>query len=281
MEEENTKQISYNDLDDNLKDQVRENFRDDEYLVPDDWYHWVLEDLGENEKWKGIDLDEDSLEFDMYRGSMSIKGSIDLDEVPFKKHLTDNYHLWDEKEWFYDFPTNFEDYTLDDSYYVQRDIIFEEMEEEIFNGEELIVENGEMILTSSLIKPMKEAFNKYSTDFPDETQTLKEWINELEAAMDIFFQDEITISEEVYDTFMEDITTEMERKIESELEEIQEAINGELEEFYDSLKNNLQSSYDYYYTDEYADANLEDRTFEVEVDEDENQLEVLDLNGEW
>jgi len=280
MEEENIKQISYNDLDDNLKDQVREHFREDEYLVPEDWYQWVMEDVGENEQWKGIDLDEESLEFDMYGGSMSIKGSIDLDAEPFKKHLTDNYYLWDEKEWFYDFPTNFEDHSLDDSYYVQRDVIFDEMEEEIFNGEELIVDNGKMTLTVNLIPTMEKALETYQ-DFPDEIKILEKWIGELKAATELFFQDELVIDEEEYDTFMSDISTEMERKIENELEEIQEAINSELVEFYDSLKNNLQSSYHYYYTDEYADANLEDKTYEVEVDEDGNQLEVVDLNGEW
>lgn len=281
MEEEKTIKVSYNDLDKNLKDQVRDNFREDEFLVPDDWWHETIQDMKEADKWKGIDLDEDSIEFDLYRNSMDIKGSIDLYQPPFKKHIPTEFERWEDKGWFYDFSTNFENYELDDEHYVNRDVIFEELEEEIFNNEELIVVDEKMTLTTSLIPTMEKAITVYKKDYPTEIGILETWVGKLEAASTIFFQDSIEIDESDYEKFMSDLSTGIENQIDGVLRELRENINGELEEFYDTLKDQLQKSYDEYYEDDYADANLEDRTFEVIVDEDGNQIEVVDLNSEW
>ena len=276
-----TKQINYNDLDNNLKEEVRQNLREDEFLVPDDWYEFVLDDVNDNEKWIGITLDRDKIEFDLYRDTMIIEGDIDLDKEPFKKYLTDEYHLWVEKGWIEDFPTEFQNQTLDDSLYIDEDKIFEEIEDDIFGGEIDLDDDGDILFNKSIIDRLKKAFEKYNEDFPNEAKILNDWVTEIETAVDIFFQDNITVPKSNYELFLSDIAMEMRKNIEDVLESIQEKINWELEDFYFYLKNKLRESYDYYFSDEYLDEILSDKTFEVVIDDDGNQSEIIDLDGTY
>lgn len=279
MEEENIKTVKYEDLSDDLKEEVRQHLREDEFLVPDHWWEDIVESFKYHDGYKGIDVEEEGLDFDVYYNNMTIEGTIDLDEAPIKQHMTDEYYQWEEKEWIYDFPTTFKDSELENEFYIQRDVIFDEMEAEIFNNEELIVEDGKITFGFSIKPTIEKAIEEYKDEFPDEVKILEEWVNLFNAA-ELFFQDEIVIEEEQYDTFMSDISTEMERKIENHVEEIIENINGELSDFYDEFKKSLMDKYDWYYTDEYADDRLMDRTFEVETDEDGNES-IDDLNGDW
>ena len=46
------------------------------------------------------------------------------------------------------------------------------------------------------------------------------------------------------------------------------------------FKNNLISAYEYYFSDEKAEVSLGEKIYEVIIDEDGNQIEIVDLDGE-
>lgn len=276
--EENTISISYTDLDDNLKDEVRENFRNDDYLVPDDWWSWELEGL--KESFPLVDFNEDKVEFDIYRNDFNIQGSIDTQHSDAPK-LSDKFYEFYDKEWLYDVMFNFNNSEFHQDYSIGEDTIYDDIEREIF-PEDIEVDGGKIELDVSIFKkPLQDALEKYnSLKNPDITNQLEQWLREIDAA-GIFFAESIVIEEDDYDNFLEELRGEMVSQAESLVEEAYDTMQPILDDFYSTFVDRLKQSYDYYYTDEYADEALSDKTFEVEVDEDGNQLEVVDLNGEW
>jgi len=275
--ENEIKVIPFGELSDSLKEEVIEYFQSDEFLVPEDWYEWVLE--GISETYKFVDIDSESVEFDMNYGvSLKYTGEIDLDHKTIKQYLTDDYEKWTEKEWIDDFPTSFENDELYDGFDILTDIIFEEIEDEIFGSIDLIVEDGKVIIPLSIKLNIEKAIIEYGSF--DDIEFLKEILNLINAA-ELFFQDEVIVEEDAYDDFMSGISTEMENEISDSIADIIVNINGELSEVYDDYKSSLQDSYDHYFTVEYAEENLSDREFEVEFDENGEQLSIDDLNGDW
>lgn len=270
------KVISFNELNASLKEMVITNFQESEFLVPEDWYEWLLEGLSET--YKFVTIDSESVEFDMYRGDLEYNGEIDMNHKTIKQYLTDEYLEWNKKEWLYDFPTNFESTELSDEFYIDRNLIFEELEGEIFNNEDLIVVDGKVTIPISVVSSVEKAIKDHKE--LDSIKFLKEILNLINVA-ELFFQNEIVVEEDEYDDFMYEISTEMEIEIESTANDIIDSINSELSEVYDNYKFSLQNAYNHYYTVEYAEENLSDRKFEIEFDENGNQLEVIDLNGEW
>jgi hypothetical protein len=278
MEEENIITVSYEELNDDLKEQVRNNFREDDYLVPDDWYEWVNE--GIKEKYPAAEIDDD-IEFDMYRNDFKITGHIDPNHSSVTP-LSEDFWKYYDKEWIYDFMTNFENDTVVEDYAIGEDIIYDELEEEIFGeGDKYGIEfdgDGKGEASVLLKSNLEKAIENYS-DIADVSK-LEEWIGHIDA-VELFFQDTFEIDETDYDDLLEEIRTEMVRKLEGIAEEAYSQLSEYASNIYDDFVSSMTESYEYYFTDEYADDHLADRTFEVEVDEDGNQLEVVDLNGDW
>jgi len=275
MEEENIETVGYADLDENLKDQVKENFRNSDFLVPDDWWQWIVESI--SEKYSGININEQDLEFDIHRNSYNFEGNIDLNDAQFSKYLTDDYVKWDAAEWFSDFSTKFTNTELDYSVYINEDIIFDDLEAEFFGNKSLIVDEGQVSFPLNMIGDLSDAISKYGSMGVD-VSFLKEMINAINAAQ-LFFQENAIVSAAEYDDFMSTITTDMKHKIEDDMGDIVDEINTELAAFYNDLKDDLINSYEYYYEDAYADEQLGDKIFDVIIDENGNQIEILDLNG--
>lgn len=267
--------IDYNDLNDDLKEQVRKNYQNTDYLVPDDWYEWVWENVVEVYGQEGIDLDSDSLQFDLYRNDFEFKGSIDISHEKIKPLISDKLFEYIEKEWLQDFSTSFETTEFNDDSYVNRDIIYSDLETELF-GDSVVIDGDNVLIPLSMEATYLEAIKKYSNLSGNETE---EKITGLFTAAEMFFQTEIELDETEFLDYLSALSSECERLVEIELESTQDKFKGLLEDVWSYLKKDLNDSHDYYYTDEYADEQLYDKDFEVTVDAEGNQLEIEDLDG--
>lgn len=269
-----TQTIVYSDLTDDLKDKVRENFRNDNYLVPDDWWEFIWENIVEMYKEDGIDLDSDSLQFDLYRDSIDFNGSIDIYHEKIKPLMSDKLHNYIDKEWLQDFSTDFETDEFGDSY-VNKDIIYDDLKSQLFGDRES--EDDENVLVPIDHEDDYNAvFDKYT--FLQENKTAIEIKGKFVAA-GMFFQTEIEIDIDEFNDLIDEFATDIETDVENELESIQDKFKDLLIDLRDYIKKDLNESHDYYYTDEYADEHFDGKEFEVTVDAEGNQIEIDDLDG--
>jgi len=65
--------VKFEDLSSELKEKVIENFKNDDYLVPDDWYEHTIDEF--LSKYDELDIDKKSIQFDTYRNDYEWEGS--------------------------------------------------------------------------------------------------------------------------------------------------------------------------------------------------------------
>lgn len=277
-----TIKVEYNDLDEELKEKVREHFINDEYLVPEDWYQYIIESF--EEKYENIiNFDMAHMSFDMDRRDFNLNGYMYFDHPEISKLIPKKFDEYDEKGWFYSIEDEFvngeitKEHELDElsiQLFITEDVFLYDLTEDFVNGKAEID-------VKSYKKHMDDNLKKYGHYSEKVSDIFKKWIDLLSAS-EVFFQDYIEIEEDDYNhvlgSLIDDTIYEVDTFMtEKYYENIEPFIRGVHNEFID----NLTSSYEYYFSEEYADVSLDGRMFEVELDEDGNQEEVIDLDGEF
>lgn len=277
---ENIITIEYNELDDDIKEKVRDHFRNDAELVPDDWYEWHME--GISEKYEGLEIDKESITYDMYYNDFGWEGEVDFTNEKIMKLMPKKLFEYDKNEMLYEYDNTFKDGEMNGEYRVDTDNIYRFIVEDVFPFDVDIDRTGESEISINDFRgPITKAIEKYKEYSIDVENILKKWLNLMDAA-ELFFQSTITITEEDYDFVIDDLTRDIEQEVERFMEEeCYDKLNDYVSNAFDDFTESLKESYEYYFSDEYADEVLSERTFEVVIDEDEEQIEVVDLNGDY
>ena len=276
--EENTIWLTYAEIDDELKNQLREYYLSGDYIVPDDWFDLSYEEF--IKEYPMFEINTYNIEIDTYRNVYDIPGTFDITYESLPK-LSDEFLEFYDKEWVYDMMFDFHNNTFSKDFNIDTEAIYSDIESEIF-PDIIEVENGKIDLsTTKFEQPLKNALIKYKNlENDDINELLERWIREIDAA-NIFFAETITINEDDYDLVLNELTNEMESKVEQLTEEVYDSYQPILDNFYKNFVSYFRDVYESYFTDESVDANLEYRTFEVIVDKDGKQLDIVDLNGEF
>jgi len=281
MEEEIEKELSFDQLDSNLQQQVIDNYLNDEFLIPDEWYDWMWDDHQMHMETLGFDLD-DSLEFDMGYRSVDYNGTFDYYNLKGVE-LSDFLEFADREDWVYDLPSSFSNYEIENDSSTGDDIIYEEIESALFGSLEED-DNGDKVIPLDFITEFDKNINILHSQIFFEIEDITGFrnllLNNLEAAQ-LFFAETYVLNATEYTDFIDSCVQTVVSKIENEIEEILEPVSTILETEYDNFKQNLINQYDYYFSEENAKENVSNKTFIVTMDNDGNQLEIDDLNGEW
>jgi len=277
MSDNNTIKVNFNDLSPELQDEEIEEFQNNSYFPEGDWYDWLWEDFVEEAEKGGVDIDADSLEFDLdYRAYIKYKGTMDFNNKVFSDLKSKTFDEFESKEWIYDVDPGFENCNeLYADYNIESDIIYDDLESEIFNNS-VEIDGDEAVITVDTITHINKGIKKYKEDIEDES-----FITELAGSLDaasLFFQDEIRVSEEDYETFLDDLRQTKYIQAESLVEEFFEKCELILTEYKDKILKDLKDTYEQFWTEENARENLENFEFTVLVDKDGNQLEIIDKN---
>lgn len=276
IEETDLEVISFNDLDEDLKERVRDYYRNDDF-IPNDWYEHIVEDFSGNTTI--LTIDDSTLEFDMYHNSFNIKGEVDRTNSEISGFIGEKLEKYINDEWVYDISDSFV-YSdgMNREFYVDEDLIHDEIENDFFgdNNIEVVDDNIELDI-DTYKETLKHGYEKHN-DLKTDISIVKEWLSEMEAN-ELFFQSTITISETDYDNLLSEIREEIVQEIHSLVETFFDDVNSIITETCKKLHDDLKGAYDFYSTDEYVDGMLEDMEYEVEIDSDGNQLEIIDLNG--
>ena len=277
MSNKNTITVDFDDLSPELQEDEIEKFLNNPYLADGDWYQWLWEDFEEEAEKIGIDIDDDSLEFDLsYKAYIKYKGNIDFNKKTFSDLKSDEFKEFESKEWIYDYDTSFENGNeMDDYFEIESDTIYDDLESEIFNNS-VEIDGDEAVIPIDTKTHINKGIKKYKEDIEDES-----FITELAGSLDaagLFFQDEIRVSEEDYETFLDDLRQTIYFQAESLVEELFENCESILTEYKNKILKDLQDTYEHFWTEENARENLERFEFTVLVDKDGNQLEIIDKN---
>ena len=278
MAKKNTIWLSYDEIDEILKDEIREHYLTGDFVVPDDWFEMAYDVFEEN--FPMFDINRDDIEMDIYRNEYKITGSLNTsnNNIP---PLPEEFLEYYDKEWVYDMMFDFHNNTFSKDFNIDTEVIYSNIESEIF-PDIIEVENGKIdLFTTKFEQPLKNALIKYKNLENDEiNEILERWIREIDAA-NIFFVETITINVDDYDLLLNELTNEIENKIANLVEETYDLYQPLLDDFYDKFRDHFKESYESYYSNESADGHLAYRKFEIVVDENNNQLDVVDLDGEF
>ena len=278
MAKKNTIWLSYDEIDEILKDEIREHYLRGDYIVPDDWFDLSYEEF--IKEYPMFEINTYNIEIDTYRNVYDIPGTFDITYESLPK-LSDEFLEFYDKEWVYDMMFDFHNNALSKDFNIDTEVIYSNIESEIF-PDIIEVENGKIDLyTTKFEQPLKNALIKYKNLENDEiNEILERWIREIDAA-NIFFVETITINVDDYDLLLNELTNEIENKIANLVEETYDLYQPLLDDFYDKFRDHFKESYESYYSNESADGHLAYRKFEIVVDENNKQLDVVDLDGEF
>lgn len=280
MDEENVITIPYDEVDESLKDAIRDHFRNDDYFLHDDWYEFAIEHI--EEKYDGqIDIDKKSITFDMYRNDFGWKGDFSFKHKDNKKFIPAKYYEYVENEWVYDVNGDFKDGEINRDYSVDTNLIYQDAEEMIFGKQNNFDFHDETIeIPIDFFKPIILQLRK-KENLPNWIiEKIDHWLGLIDAA-ELFFQNTIEIDKSDKEDIVSDYGSDLEKEVEDFMEnEFYPTIDDFLTNVFDEFTDALKKEYDYNYSDEYADEVLGDREFQVIVDEDGKQIEVVDLGGE-
>lgn len=280
--DKNTAIIDYDDLDEDLKNQVREHFRSDPFLIPDYWYEDILENI--IVEYGSIDMNKSDIEFDLDRNTFKIEGSVYLDEPEIEQLISSKYSVYvDEKEWLSPVNDTFYNNEMNRGYEIDDDVILVDIEEEIFlNIEIYFNEEKANINISDFKSQFENALTKYKDGDKKAVEILTHWLTLMDTSENIFFQDTIEITEDEYSDMLYGLVSSISTDIKNYIEnEFYEKLDEFVSKIYDEIVNNLKKTYEYYFEDDYADESLQDKQFEVLIDNEQNQIDVIDLDGQW
>lgn len=285
MAEKNTIWLSYDEIDEILKDEIREHYLTGDFVVPDDWFEMAYDAFEED--FPMVDINRDDIEIDIYRNEYNITGSLNTtyNTIPTSNNtippLPEEFLEYYDKELVYDVMFTFHNNVFTKDHYIDTDAIQSDIESTIFPND-FEVYAGEIELSiAQFAEPIKNAQIKYKTlDNKEIDDIFQQWLDKINAS-NIFFAETFTISEDSFDALLIALTNEIENKIADLVEETYDLYQPLLDDFYDKFRDHFKESYESYYSNESADRNLEYRTFEVIVDKDGKQLDIVDLNGEF
>ena len=278
MAKKNTIWLSYDEIDEILKDEIREHYLTGDFVVPDDWFEAAYDVFAED--FPMVDIYHDDIEIDIYRNEYKITGSLNVlyKTIP---PLPEEFLEYYDKALVYDVMFTFDNNEFTKEHYIDTDAIQSDIESSIFPND-VEVDAGEIELSiAQFAEPIKNAQIKYKTlDNKEIDDIFKQWLDKINAS-NIFFAETFTISEDSYDALLIALNIEIENKIADLVEETYDLYQPLLDNFYDSFRDHFKESYESYYSNESVDRNLEYRKFEVIVDKDGKQLDIVDLDGEF
>ena len=278
MAKKNTIWLSYDEIDEILKDEIREHYLTGDFVVPDDWFEAAYDVFAED--FPMFDIYHDDIEIDIYRNEYKITGSLNVlyKTIP---PLPEEFLEYYDKALVYDVMFTFDNNEFTKEHYIDTDAIQSDIESSIFPND-VEVDAGEIELSiAQFAEPIKNAQIKYKTlDNKEIDDIFKQWLDKINAS-NIFFAETFTISEDSYDSLLIMLNIEIENKIADLVEETYDLYQPLLDNFYDSFRDHFKESYESYYSNESVDRNLEYRKFEVIVDKDGKQLDIVDLDGEF
>ena len=278
MAKKNTIWLSYDEIDEILKDEIREHYLTGDFVVPDDWFEAAYDVFAED--FPMFDIYHDDIEIDIYRNEYKITGSLNVlyKTIP---PLPEEFLEYYDKALVYDVMFTFDNNEFTKEHYIDTDAIQSDIESSIFPND-VEVDAGEIELSiAQFAEPIKNAQIKYKTlDNKEIDDIFKQWLDKINAS-NIFFAETFTISEDSYDALLIALNIEIENKIADLVEETYDLYQPLLDNFYDSFRDHFKESYESYYSNESVDRNLEYRKFEVIVDKDGKQLDIVDLDGEF
>ena len=285
MAKKNTIWLSYDEIDEILKDEIREHYLTGDFVVPDDWFEMAYDVFAED--FPMFDINQDDIEIDIYRNEYKITGSLNTsyNTIPTLNNtippLPEEFLEYYDKELVYDVMFTFYNNEFTKDHHIDTDAIQTDIESSIF-PHDVEVDAGEIELSiAQFAEPLKNAQIKYKTlDNKEIDDIFKQWLDKINAS-NIFFAETFTISEDSYDALLIALTDEIENKIADLVEETYDLYQPLLDDFYDKFRDHFKESYESYYSNESADEHLAYRKFEIVVDENNKQLEVVDLNGEF
>lgn len=280
MDEENIITIPYDEVDESLKDAIRDHFRNDGYFLEDDWYEFSLEHI--EEKYSGqIEIDKKSISFDMYRNDFNWEGYFSFKHKDNKKFIPVKYYEYVENEWVYFVNGDFKDGVINRYYSVDTDIIYQDVEEMIFGKQNNFDFHDETIeIPIDFFKPIILQLRK-KENLPNWiVEKIDHWLDLINAS-ELFFQNTIEIDKADKEDIVSDYASDLEKEVTDFMEnEFYPMIDDFLTNVYDEWVDSMKKEYEYNYSDEYADQILSDREFQVVVDEQGKQIEVVELGGE-
>lgn len=281
MSDESIQRFPYTELDDKLKEKIRNHLRSNEEFVPYNWYEEELDLL--LEKYSGqVEIDRNSIQFDMYRNDFSLEGVVDLKHSANRKFIPQKFYEYHDKEWIYDIENSFKDGEMMQDFSVDINMIYVDIEDSLFGKQKknMNFDDGTEEIDISICAPkLKSNIVAFSKGDGYVSSVLDKWMGQIEAA-ELFFQDTIIITEDdckgVIDSLGYNLQTEVEDFMSGEF---YDSLNEFVENLFEEFIRKIKDSYDYYYSDEYVDHYFADIEFDVLVDVDGNQLDVEDLNG--
>jgi hypothetical protein len=283
MAKKNTIWLSYDEIDEILKDEIREHYLTGDFVVPDDWFEMAYDVFEED--FPMFDINRDDIEMDIYRNEYKITGSLNTsyNTIP---PLPEEFLEYYDKALVYDVMFTFDNNEFTKDHYIDTDAIQSDIESSILPNDvepnDIEVDAGEIELSiAQFAEPLKNAQIKYKTlDNKEIDDIFQQWLDKINAS-NIFFAETFTISEDSYDALLIALTNEIENKIADLVEETYDLYQPLLDDFYDKFREHFKESYESYYSNESADGHLAYRKFEIVVDENNKQLEVVDLDGEF
>ena len=230
-----------------------------------------------------FDINRDDIEMDIYRNEYKITGSLNTsnNNIP---PLPEEFLEYYDKALVYDVMFTFYNNVFTKDHYIDTDAIQSDIESSIYPNDVEIglrISQGEIEFSiAHFAEPIKNAQIKYKTlDNKEIDDIFQQWLDKINAS-NIFFAETFTISEDSYDALLIALTNEIENKIANLVEETYDLYQPLLDNFYDRFREHFKESYESYYSNESADGHLAYRKFEIVVDENNNQLDVVDLDGE-
>ena len=278
-----TKTLPFDELSDELQERVKKQFSESEFLVPDDWHTFIIEDFVEQYKGK-LDIDVDSIEFDMYRNDISWKGNVEISHKDIKKLIPWQLKEYEELGYIAFFSEAFKDGEMVGEYELDYTHI-DELDSLDIMPAELSSKYGAIIKLED-VNVYKKLAEKHSITDPKLLGYINGWLYVFETT-ELFFQEEAHINIDEYnevsesiidDDFIDNLKQEIETFMEYKaFNDLSDYVSDDFDDFTKSMRDN----YEYYFTDEYVLEEVGQKSYEVIFDEDGEQEDIEDLNGDW
>jgi|GEM_PF-6672994 len=265
----------FKDLTQNQQEEAIEwfiKYQAETYVQDIAWYDFIWEDFVVNAKEKHLDVDSDSLSFDLDRNQLEFNGNVDEDHM--LENASPRLQTYIDNEWIYDINTTFNDTELERDY--NSDDVEDELRNELFDYPQLEGDTYKIETANVMVSQVKSVVSKYGLDESDFSEILGKI-----SSSELFFQTAVEVTEDTMDDLINECGSTIYDSFDDEVLAVQEPVEEVLEELSDKLKEDLQGSYDYYFTEEFAKQELADMDFTILVDEDGTEELELDRSSSY
>ena len=279
---EDIQTLTFSELDSRLQEKVKKHFSESEYLIPDDWYEYPIEHIKEKYE-KKLDIDSKKIEFDIYRNDFNWQGSVNFNNSEMYALIPKKVREYLENSYVVSMSEDFKNGEMVGEYEIDYDRIESMDEQDVMPA---TISSDVVIIKLKDAKNYEDLIDRYHLQ--DDTELvdyIEGWFKLFEVAP-LFFQDEIEVPIDNYGAVAERILDVASDVLKYEVEDVMEkeafsGLSDYISDAFDYFVKTLKDEYDYYFTDEYLIEYIGERQFEVIVDESGNQLDIIDLNGEW